>query len=57
MEYRPEQEQELEPVSVDWQSWVDKLRDTLPEGATVADADAIVASVKETLRKQGHSIL
>ena len=52
-----EWKQEQEPVSVDWQNWVDNLRDTLPEGATVADADAIVASVKVTLRKQGHSIL
>ena len=46
-----------ETVSVDWQGWVDNFRDILPDGASVADANAIIANVRETLRKQGHSIL
>ncbi len=50
-------EDETEIVYIDWQSWVDDLRDNLPEGTSVAEANAIVASVKDTLRKLGHSIL
>ena len=50
-------EKEIATETVDWQKWVDGLRDNLPSGASVAESDSIVVSVKDALRKLGHSIL
>ena len=50
-------EKEIATETVDWQKWVDGLRDNIPSGASVVEGDAIVDSGKGALRKLGHSIL
>lgn len=44
------------PKNVDWQYWVDELPNKMPNGATLADVNAIVTAVSNALRQQGYNI-
>jgi hypothetical protein len=48
---------EFVPTSVpNWPRWIDRLPNDMPDGATVADTDAILEAVKKALSSQGYSI-